>query len=120
MRFRNSSFGLLLSAALCVMMLAGCGSSGPTEKQKIATVVKREGADPSTLCTHLTGSLLTRLGGRSGCLHAASVTPADPTTHATSIDVHGSTATAVVVDKAGTRTVSLVRQRGVWKISGVA
>ncbi|HEY2651302.1 MAG TPA: hypothetical protein VGI50_05225 [Solirubrobacteraceae bacterium] len=120
MKFTNSSFRLLLSAAVAAAMLAGCGASGPTEKQKIATVVKREGADPSTLCSHLTGSLLTRLGGQSGCLHAASVTPADPTTHAISIDVHGPTATAVVIDRAGTRTVSLVRQRGVWKISGVA
>jgi hypothetical protein len=50
----------------------------------------------------------------------ASITPPDPTTRATSIKVYGPNATAVVVDRAGTRTVSLVEQKGVWKISGVA
>ena len=120
MRFRNSSFGLLSVAALSAAMLAGCGASGPTEKQKIAAFVKHEGADPATLCAHLTDSLLTRLGGKSGCLHAASLTAADPTTHATSISVHGPTATATVTDRAGTRTLTLVKQQGVWKVSGVA
>jgi len=120
MKFSNSFFGLLLGAAVSAATLAGCGTSGPTEKQKIASVVKREGADPSTLCSHLTSSLLIRLGGESGCLHTARITPADPTTHAASISVHGPTATAVVIDRGGTRTVSLVKQKGVWKISGVA
>jgi hypothetical protein len=120
MRFTHSPSRLLLVAAAGAAALAGCGSSGPTEKQEIASVVKHEGADPSTLCGHLTGSLLIRLGGESGCLHMASITPPDPTTHATSIKVHGPNATAVVVDRAGTRTVSLVEQKGVWKISGVA
>lgn len=120
MRFRHSYFRLLVSGTVSAALLAGCGTSGPTEKEKIAAVVKHEGTDPATLCGHLTDSLLTRLGGESGCLHQASLAPADPTTRATTIKVHGHTATAVVVDRAGTRTVSLVNQKGVWKISGVA
>jgi hypothetical protein len=120
MRFSHSYFMLLLSAAVSALTLGACGSSGPTNKQQIASIIKREGTNPSTLCGHLTSPMLDRLGGRSGCLHAASAAPADPTTHATSIKVSGPTATAVVTDRAGTRTISLVQQKGVWKISGVA
>jgi hypothetical protein len=45
---------------------------------------------------------------------------ADPTTHTTSIHVHGHAATAVVSDRAGTRTIRLVKQNGVWNVSAVS
>lgn len=115
MKFRRSLFALLLSAAL----VAGCGTSGPTEKQRIAAVIKAEGVTPSSLCAHLTDSLLSRLGGKNGCLHQATLAPSDPTTRATAIKVSGHTASAVVVDRAGTRTINLVKEKGVWKVAGV-
>lgn len=110
----------LLAVAASAVVIAGCGSSGPTDREQIAAVIKHEGTSPSSLCSHLTDALLLRLGGSSGCLHQAGLAAPDPTTHAASIQVHGRTATAVVVDKAGTRSLSLVKQKGIWKIAGVA
>jgi len=111
--------GLLAGAAFAAM-LTGCGSSAPSDKEKIAAIVKREGTSPATLCSHLTDALLARLGGKRVCLHQAASASSDPTTHATSIKVHGKSATALVVNRAGTRTISLVNQKGVWKIAGVS
>jgi hypothetical protein len=110
---------LLLSAAVSAAALTACGASGPTDKDQIAAIIKHEGSSPSTLCSHLTSELLARLGGKSGCLHEASSAAPDPTTHATSITVGGHTATAVVSDRAGTRTIGLVKDNGVWKVSRV-
>jgi hypothetical protein len=116
---RRGYFPLLLSVAVSAATLSACGSSGPTDKDQIATIIKREGTHPSTLCSHLTSPMLARLGGMSGCLRQASSAAVDPTTHATSIKVSGHTATAVVVDRIGTRPISLVKQKGVWKVAGV-
>jgi hypothetical protein len=60
------------------------------------------------------------LGGKSGCLHqAASIAP-DPTTHATAVRVHRNTATAVVINRNGSRAITLIKQKGVWKVAGVS
>jgi hypothetical protein len=107
---------LLAGAAL----LAGCGSSGPTDKQLIATIIKREGTHPITLCASLTNSVLATIGGRSACLRQAASSAPDPTTHAASIEVRGTSATAVEVDQAGSHTISFVKRGGVWKVSGVS
>jgi hypothetical protein len=107
---------LLLGVTLIV---AGCGSSGPSDRDQIAAIVKQEGISPGTLCNHLTDSLLASLGGKAGCLRQAAVASADPTTRATSVSVHGPAATAVVVNRAGTRTIAFVKQRGAWKVAGV-
>jgi hypothetical protein len=119
MRLRGRYPALLTGAVLTALMLSGCGSSAPRAKDEIAAIIRHEGNHPATLCDHLTDSLLARLGGRSGCLHQAASAASDPTTHATSIRVRGNAATALVVDRNGTRTIRLVRQRGVWKIAGV-
>lgn len=107
---------LLAGAAL----LAGCGSSGPTDKQRIATIIKREGAHPATLCASLTDSMLATLGGRSACLRQAASSSTDPTTHAESIRVRGTSATAIELDQNGSHTISFVKRDGVWKVSGVS
>jgi hypothetical protein len=109
----------VLAAALAALLLGGCGSGGPTNRQQIAEIVRHEGVRPASLCDHLAASLLAHLGGRSGCLRQAAQSAPDPTTRATSISVHGHTATAVVRDRAGTQTIRLVKQRGEWKVSGV-
>jgi hypothetical protein len=110
---------LLLGATTIATLLAGCGSSGPSDRDQIAAIVKQEGVAPATLCNHLTDALLASLGGRAGCLRQAAAASADPTTRATSVSVHGTGATAVVVNRAGTRTIAFVKERGAWKVAGV-
>ncbi len=111
--------GSVASLVAALAMLSGCGSGAPSAKDQIAAIVKQEGTNPSTLCAHLIGSLLTRLGGKQACLRQAGSAARDASTHATSISTRGSTATAVVVDRTGSRTISFVRQKGVWKVAGV-
>jgi hypothetical protein len=108
-----------VTVTAAALALSGCGASAPTDKQLIASIVKREGTHPATLCDHLTSSLLTRLGGRRGCLAEAVSAATDPTTHATAIRVHRNSATAVVVNRNGSRTITLVKRKGVWKVAGV-
>jgi hypothetical protein len=107
------------SAAVTAAALRACGSSGPTDKDQIAAIVTHEGKDPSTLCSHLTSNLPARPGGRSGCLRQASSASPDPTTHATSIKVSEHSATAVVIDRTGRRTISLIKDNGAWKVASV-
>ena len=109
----------LLLAAAAALTLSACGASGPTDKQQIASVVKREGTHPASLCDHLTDSLLARLGGKRGCATQAASAAKDPTTHAASIRVRHNTATAVVVNRNGSRTITLIKRKGVWKVAGV-
>jgi hypothetical protein len=109
----------LLAAALTALALSACGGSGPTDKQLIASIVKREGTHPATLCDHLTNSLLAHLGGKRGCVTQAASAASDPTTHATAIRVRRNHATAVVVNRNGSRRITLIKQRGVWKVAAV-
>ena len=110
---------LLACASLTAVALAGCGSSGPDDRTQISTIVKDEGARPVTLCHHLTGALLVRFGGLNNCLSRAAAAARDPSTHATGVTVHGDSATAVVHDRTGSRSITLVKQKGTWMISGV-
>jgi hypothetical protein len=108
-----------LVAIAAIATLASCGTAAPTDKQLIASIVKREGSYPPSLCNHLTDSLLARLGGKRACFTQAASVAADPTTHATKIRVRRNTATAVVVNRNGARAITLIKQRGVWKVAGV-
>jgi len=110
---------LLASASLAVAVVAGCGSGGPDDRTQIGTIIKDEGTQPATLCHHLTGALLARFGGLGNCLSRAAAAARDPSTHATAVTIRGSTATAVVRDRSGSRSITLVKQKGNWLISGV-
>ena len=101
------------------LLVAACGSGGPTDRQQIAALIRQEGSRPATLCDHLTGSLLAQLGGRSGCLRQAASAASDSSTHAASIRIRGSRATVVEVDRSGSHTLSLVKRRGAWRVSAV-
>jgi hypothetical protein len=110
---------LLACASLAAGLLTGCGSGGPDDRTQIVTIVKNEGTRPATLCHHLTAALLTRFGGLSNCLSRAASAARDPSTHATAVTVRGRTATAVVNDRTGSRSITLIKQKGNWLISGV-
>jgi hypothetical protein len=110
---------LPLLAILAATSLSGCGTGTPSDRDQITTIVTDEGANPSSLCAHLVDTLLQRFGGKSACLRQAASAAKDPSTHATSVKIQGSNATAVVSDRAGTRTLTLVKQQNSWKISGV-
>lgn len=109
----------ILAATLSAAALAACGSGGPTDRDQIGTIVKDEGTHPASLCRHLTDSLLVRFGGVSNCLSRAASSSRDPSTRASQVTVQGKNATAVVIDSTGTRSITLVKQRGNWLISGV-
>jgi hypothetical protein len=111
---------LLLIVVLAAAILSGCGTSAPTDRDQIAAIIKSEGTDPASLCGHLADTLLARFGGKSACLRQAASSAKDPSTHAASVKVHGRSATAIVADRSGSRTITLVKQRGNWKISGVS
>ena len=110
---------VLLAAALTAGTLAACGSSGPSDREQIGSIVKDEGTRPATLCHHLTESLLVRFGGLTNCLSRAASASRDPSTRASQVAVQGKTATAVVIDSAGRRSITLVKQKGSWLISTV-
>jgi hypothetical protein len=110
---------LSIGATIIVALLAGCGSSGPSNRDKITAIVKQEGSHPATLCDHLSDELLSRVGGKAGCMRQAAASAADPTTRATSVSVHDTSARAVVVDRAGTRTIDFIKQKDGWKVAGV-
>jgi len=110
---------ILLAALLTAGALAACGSGGPTDREQIGAIVKDEGTHPVTLCHHLADSLLVRFGGLGNCLSRAASASRDPSTRATHVAVQGKTATAVVVDSTGSRSITLVKQKGSWLISGV-
>ena len=109
----------VLIAVLAATILSGCGSSAPTDRDQIATIIKSEGTDPASLCGHLSDTLLARFGGKSACLRQAASSAKDPSAHAASVKVSGRSATAIVADRSGSRTITLVKQQGNWKISGV-
>jgi H+/gluconate symporter-like permease len=108
----------LLALVATASILSGCGG-GVSDKDQIAAIVKDEGTNPATLCNHLTNALLVRFGSRSACLRVAASSAKDPSAHATGVTVHGTNATAVVADRNGSRMVTFVRQKGVWKVAGV-
>lgn len=105
-----------LIAVGAVAALSGCG--GSSDADQIKTIVSTEASNPASLCDHLTNALLSRVGGKAGCERAAASEPKDPTTHATNVTVNGNRASAVIVDRTGTHTITLVKEGGTWKASG--
>jgi hypothetical protein len=114
---RSSLLALGIALTAGASILTGCGG-GVSDKDQIVAVVKSEGTNPATLCRHLTSALLVRFGGKSACLRAGATAAKDPTTHATGVKVRGATATALVSDRSGSRTLKFIKRNGVWLVSG--
>lgn len=110
---------LLAAALTTAAVAAACGSGGPTDQEQIGAIVRAEGTKPASICHHLTNALLVQFGGLDNCLSRAASAAHDPSTHATQVSVRGNTATAVVIDSTGTRSIALVKQKGTWLISAV-
>lgn len=118
-RLHRRGPALLLTTLIAAVALGGCGSSAPSDQAQIATLVRDEGTKPASLCRRLSDPLLARFGGLSNCLSRAGSAARDPSTHATGVRIRGRSATAVVSDRTGRRSITLVKQKGTWLISGV-
>lgn len=121
MAFNSASTRVYAALSLSALALVGCGgsgSSGNSAKDQINSIVAAEGKDPSSLCDHMSNALLAHFGGASACKQKAASSPKDSSVHVSKLTVNGNAATAVVVDKSGTRNVAFVNESGSWKLAG--
>ncbi|HEX2015642.1 MAG TPA: hypothetical protein VGN69_03030 [Solirubrobacteraceae bacterium] len=99
--------------------LGGCG--GTSDKDAITAVVLDVAHHPTSLCTrHATPDLLTRAGGLTRCLTAATApTAQEPNLRVISVTVTGDSARARFVGKDGANTLRLLRLGSDWKVASV-
>ena len=129
----------LLCASLLIVGLAGCASSVSTsgfqgEQHAIAQTISNLQADATAgdqkkICANdLASAVVTRLGGPAGCEQAiknqlAEIDSLEVKVQSVTIGVGGTTATAQVKSTYGGKThpttVSLVKEGGKWKVSGL-
>ncbi|MGO9321794.1 MAG: hypothetical protein ACLQBY_13460 [Solirubrobacteraceae bacterium] len=129
----------LLCLPLSAVTLAACGSTATTagfkgEKHEVAQTISNLQADATAaeqkkICANdLAAALVRRLDGSKGCEAAiksqlAEVDNLEATVQSVQLAASGKTATAQVKSihegKAATSAVSLVKEGGKWKISGV-
>jgi hypothetical protein len=128
---------MLLCAALCAGVLAGCGKAVSTsgfsgaEREVAQTIANLQtdatASDQKKICGEvLSASVVASLGGRQGCEAAlkTQLTQID-NLEATvqTVKVSGTMATASVVaiheGKKHLETVTLVKESGGWRISGL-
>jgi hypothetical protein len=119
-----------------VALIAGCGSSGPSDKDKIKTTIKTYyGAfakgDGETACDQLAKSTqedFSKASGGKPCPKALELAAQQPKVSpfvkalgnptVTAVKVNGSSATARVRAIGATTTVPLVKEGNAWKIQG--
>jgi copper chaperone CopZ len=129
----------LVCLPLSAFALTGCGSTTTTAgftgvKHEVAQTIANlqndaTSAEPKKICANeLASPLVTRLGGTSGCEKAiknqlAEVDSLETSIKSVDVAAGGNTASAQVSSiregKTLTSTVSLVKEAGKWKISGV-
>jgi len=137
MRAAPAKLLITLGAALCAAAVAGCGStvstsgySGPDKEiaQTIAHLQSdAQASDQAKLCKEVfSSSVVARLGGVQACENALKtqlkeIDNLEATVH--SVKLTGTTATATVIaiteGKKHLSTVTLVKESGGWRISGV-
>jgi len=137
MRPVPSKLLILLGAAFCALAIAGCAStvstsgySGP-DKEIAQTIAKLQTAaqaqEQKKVCSEvLSSAVVAHLGGQTGCEAALKtqlkeIDNLEATVH--SVKLTGSTATATVIaiteGKKHLSTVTLVKESGGWRISGL-
>jgi len=129
----------LLCLPLSVVALAACGSTATTapftgEKHEVAQTIANLQADATAaeqkkICANdMAAAVVMRLGGSKGCEAAVKsqlteVDNLEATIESVQLGVGSKTATAQVKSvregKTATSAVSLVKEGGKWKISGV-
>ncbi|HEY8637933.1 MAG TPA: hypothetical protein VIL64_01735 [Solirubrobacteraceae bacterium] len=110
---------LLASVAVVpALALSACGGGG-SDKDKITSIVKDVGKNPSNLCTkYAAPDLLKQIGGVDKCKALAKADPkaVDPNVKVDSVTVNGSTATAKITGNSGKNTVAFKKENGSWKV----
>ncbi|MGA2455089.1 MAG: hypothetical protein ABSG93_16385 [Solirubrobacteraceae bacterium] len=129
----------MLCLPLSLLALAGCGSTASTagfkgEQHEVAQTIANlqndaTAAEQKKICANdLAAALVTRLGGAKGCETAiknqlAEVDNLETSVKSVDVAAGGKAATAQVKSiregKTATSAVSLVKEGGKWKISGV-
>jgi hypothetical protein len=129
----------LICLPLSAFALAGCGSTTTTAgftgvKHEVAQTIANlqsdaTSAEPKKICAdQLADALVTRLGGASGCEKAikdqlAEIDSLETSIKSVDVAAGGRTARAQVSSiregKTATSTMSLVKEAGKWKISGI-
>jgi outer membrane murein-binding lipoprotein Lpp len=137
MKAAHSKLLSTAGAALCVLLVAGCASTvstsgyaGPDKEvaQEVATLQSdAQASDQKKICSEVfSSSVVARLGGQQGCEKAvktqlAEIDNLEATVH--SVKLTGTTATATLVTivegKKHFSTVTLVKESGGWRVSGV-
>jgi hypothetical protein len=139
----KATYARRVSGALCigllVLGLAACGNSVSTsgfkgEQHAVAEAVSNlqshaTAGEQKKICEEdLAGAVVNRLGGIKGCERAiknqvAEIDSLEVKVQAITLGAGGKTATARVkstyAGKSAERTVSLVKEAGKWKVSGV-
>lgn len=99
------------------LLLAACGGDGTDDRFAITKIIKDGGRDPSTICDHLSGPLLERLGSVAACRRAAKAAPAAKRT--VTIDrltITGDRAAATITGGDGRTRITFVKDHGSWKV----
>jgi hypothetical protein len=106
--------GALIALPLAVLATGGGPSS---DSARIEALLATGASEPRTLCDHLSGGMLTAIGGTDACLAASP--ERGPAATVSKIRIDGTVATAVVSSDNGTERVKLVREDGDWKVDDV-
>jgi hypothetical protein len=129
----------LICLPLSAFALAGCGSTTTTAgftgvKHEVAQTIANQqsdatSAEPKKICAdELASTLVTRLGGTSNCEKAikdqlAEIDNLETSIKSVDVAAGGRTASAQVSSiregKTAISTMSLVKEAGKWKISGI-
>jgi Protein of unknown function (DUF3828) len=139
----HATYGRRVTGALCVVLvvlgLAACGNTVSTsafkgEQHAVAETVSNlqshatAGEQKKICADDLAGAVVNRLGGIKGCERAiknqvAEIDSLEVKVQSIKLGPGGKTATARVKStyggKSAERTVSLVKEAGKWKVSGV-
>jgi hypothetical protein len=137
MRATPAKLLIIVGAVLCAVMIAGCASSVSTSgysgpDKEVAQVVANlqsdaQASDQKKICSEvLSAAVVTRLGGEKGCENALKtqlkeIDNLEATVH--SVKLNGTSATATVIaiieGKKHLSTVTLVKESGGWRVSGL-
>jgi ABC-type glycerol-3-phosphate transport system substrate-binding protein len=113
----------LAPVLLACLALAACGggsSSGGNDEQQVRTVVGHLRDSDGAVCGEMTDKFLKQIFKDSAtCEKQAKAAKQTNTFKIESVKVNGDKATATIAAKQQKGTVTLVKQGGDWKISGV-